>query len=159
MFGFDHFGRGVLYETFVRQFFQNGGEKSFLVGEVGLQLLEFFFHIDAAAQRDEIFGRFDDERGCVGTLFGDLLHAVQVRHFLQQRVVFAMIIVVPDDVQFQRFLVRNVVLLADVPHGRDGLFELFDAFEQRLVERLRCGQRGDRFRRLCAEPCAARFPR
>ena len=63
---------------------------------------------------------------------------------MQQRVVFAMIIVVPDDVQFQRFLVRNVVLLADVPHGRDGLFELFDAFEQRLVERLRRGQRGDR---------------
>lgn len=77
--------------------------------------------------------RLDDERGGVGRLFRDGLDVRQVCRLAQQRAEFRMIVLVGNHSELQRLLGGQVALLANVAHGRDGLLEQFDLFEQRFV--------------------------
>ena len=72
---FDDFRRCVVDKLLVAEFLHYACEEAFVVLEVCLDFLDFFFNVDVVGQWNGKFGGSDEERRCSTVFFGNVVDA------------------------------------------------------------------------------------
>ena len=122
-----------LHETLVRELLHHRSEESLVVFEVVLQLGPFGFGVDLALERYEVLRRLDQEGRGGGILLRDGLDGREVGHLADHGGELRGVVLVRDDVERERLLLRQVLLVADVADRGDDLLHQLETRQHRLV--------------------------